>query len=82
MDKIQRAARAKALIDDPLLKEAFDVLESAQISVFTSQGCAPEQIMEAHRMIRSLRELREQLDSVIVDGKLLERRIERGQHRG
>ena len=74
MDKIQRAARAKALIDDPLLKEAFDVLESAQISVFTSQGCAPEQIMEAHRMVRSLDALRSKLEAFVADGKMAERR--------
>ena len=83
MDKLQRAARAKALLDDPLLKEAFDVLENAQISLFTSQVCEAEQLMEAHRMVRALRLLKEQLTSVITDGKLLERREEkRKQHRG
>ena len=82
MDTTQRAARAKALLDDPLLKEAFDVLESAQISVFTNSLCSAEQIMEAHRMVRALRELREQLTSVVVDGKLLERRAKKEQHRG
>ncbi len=83
MDKLQRAARAKALLDDPLLKEAFDVLENAQISLFTSQVCEAEQLMEAHRMVRALRLLKEQLTSVVTDGKLLERREEkRKQHRG
>jgi hypothetical protein len=81
MDKIQRAARAKVLLDDPLLKEAFDVLEYAQISVFTGQACDAEQIMEAHRMVLALRQLRDQLTSVVTDGKLLERQIEKGQHR-
>ena len=81
MDKIQRAARAKVLLDDPLLKEAFDVLESAQISIFTDQACGAEQIMEAHRMVLALRQLRDQLTSVVTDGKLLERQIEKGQHR-
>lgn len=83
MDKLQRAARAKALLDDPLLKEAFGVLENAQISLFTSQVCEAEQLMEAHRMVRALRLLKEQLTSVVTDGKLLERREEkRKQHRG
>ena len=47
MDPIQRALRAKAILDDPLFKEAFDVLESAQISLFTTQVCDAEQLMEA-----------------------------------
>ena len=83
MDIQQRAARAKALLEDPLLKEAFDVLENAQISMFATQVCDAEQLMEAHRMVRSLRLLKDQLTSFIVDGKLLERREEkRKQHRG
>ena len=83
MDIHQRAARAKALLEDPLLKEAFDVLENAQISAFTTQVCDAEQLMEAHRMVRSLRMLKDQLTSFIVDGKMLERREEkRKQHRG
>jgi hypothetical protein len=83
MDTVQRAARAKALLEDPLLKEAFDVLENAQIGLFTTQVCDAEQLMEAHRMVRSLRMLKDQLTSFIVDGKLLERREgKRKQHRG
>lgn len=77
MDTFQRANRAKALLDDPLLKEALDVLESAQISLFTDQVCSAEQLMEAHRMIQALRLFREQLTSVINDGKMLARRVER-----
>lgn len=81
MDVQQRAARAKALLEDPLFKEAFDVLENAQVSLFTDQVCSAEQIMEAHRMVRALRLLREQLTSFITDGKLLEQRVKKGQHR-
>ena len=83
MDIQQRAHRAKALLEDPLLKEAFDVLENAQISMFATQVCDAEQLMEAHRMVRSLRMLKDQLTSFIVDGKLLDRREgKRKQHRG
>lgn len=79
MDKTQRAARARALLDDPLLKEAFDVLEFAQINAFTTQVCSAEQLMEAHRMVRALRMLKEQLNSVVTDGKLFERRVGKGK---
>lgn len=74
MDTHLRAARAKALLEDPLLKEAFDVLENAQVAVFTSDLCNDEQIMEAHRMVRALRLVKDHLASVIMDGKMLERR--------
>lgn len=83
MDTTQRAQRAKALLEDPLLKEAMDVLENAQISLFTDKVCDAEQLMEAHRMIRALRLFREELTSVVTDGKLLDRRMnKKGQHRG
>lgn len=81
MDTAQRAARAKVLLEDPLLKEAFDVIENAQISLFTSQVCNAEQLMEAHRMVRALRLLKDQLNDVVTDGKLFERRVSREQHR-
>jgi len=81
MDKIRRAAHAKTLLDDPLLNEAFNVVQNAQVSLFTEQVCDAEQLMEAHRMVRALRLLKDQLTSYITDGALLERRIEKGQHR-
>lgn len=82
MDIKQRAERAKVLINDPLFKEAFDVLHSAQIGVFTGDLCSPEQLAEAHRMVRALRMLKEELENVMVAGKLFDRQQQKGQHRG
>jgi hypothetical protein len=82
MDVKQRAERAKALINDPLFKEAFDVLHSAQIGVFTGDLCSPEQLAEAHRMVRALRMLKEELENVMITGKLFDRQQQKGQHRG
>jgi hypothetical protein len=82
MDIKQRAERAKVLINDPLFKEAFDVLHSAQIGVFTGDLCSPEQLAEAHRMVRALRMLKEELENVMVTGKLFDRQQQKGQHRG
>lgn len=82
MDTRQRAERAKALINDPLFKEAFDVLHSAQIGIFTGDLCNSEQLAEAHRMVRALRALREQFENVINTGKMLDRQQQKGQHRG
>ena len=81
MDKVQRAGRAKTLLADPLLNEAFDVVQNAQISLFTDNVCDAEQLMEAHRMVRALRLLKDQLASYVMDGRLLERRMDKGQHR-
>lgn len=81
MDKVQRAAHAKTLLADPLLNEAFDVIQNAQISIFTENVCDAEQLMEAHRMVRALRLLKDQLASYVTDGKLLEWRNVKGQHR-
>jgi hypothetical protein len=81
MNPSQRAERAKALINDPLFKEAFDVLHSAQIRVFTGDLCNSEQLAEAHRMVRALRMLKEELENVIITGQLLDRKQKKGQHR-
>lgn len=78
----QRAERAKVLINDPLFKEAFDVLHSAQIGVFTSDTCSPEQLAEAHRMVLALQKLKQEFENVITTGKLLDRQQQKGQHRG
>jgi len=82
MNTHQRAERAKALINDPLFKEAFDVLHSAQIGIFTGDLCNSEQLAEAHRMVRALRALKEHFENVIVTGKMLDRQQQKGQHRG
>lgn len=82
MDIAQRAQRARVLLEDPLLKEAFDVLESEQVRIFTGDLCNPEQIMEAHRMVRALRQVQAYLAERVTDQKMHEARIAKGQHRG
>jgi hypothetical protein len=82
MDVTQRAARARAILDDPLFTEAFDVLICTQIDVFKSEACDDAQLIEAQRMVRALNAVRDQLTSVITDGQLFEHRIRKGQHRG
>lgn len=65
----------KAIMEDPLVKEAFAVLEQRQIDVFTGPARSEAQLKEAHLMVRALRDVRDQLTSIIDDGKLLERRL-------
>ena len=82
MDTLLKSAKASALLSDPVLQEAFNVIKLQQVDVFKHQASSQEDIMEASRMVRALDAVEEQLKSFILNGKLLERRIEKGQHRG
>ena len=82
MDTIVKSSKASALLSDPVLQEAFDVIKLQQVDVFKHHASSQEEIMEASRMVRALGAVEEQLKSLILNGKLLERRIEKGQHRG
>ena len=82
MDTIVKSSKASALLSDPVLQEAFDVIKLQQVDVFKHYASSQEEIMEASRMVRALGAVEEQLKSFILNGKLLEGRIEKGQHRG
>jgi hypothetical protein len=82
VDTIVKSSKASALLSDPVLQEAFDVIKLQQVDVFKHHASSQEEIMEASRMVRALGAVEEQLKSFIWNGKLLERRIEKGQHRG
>ena len=82
MDVHVKAARAKQLLEDVVLKEALDVLLSEQIGVFESPSASQEEIMEAHRMVRSLSQLKAKLQSFVNDGRFLQRRQDKVRHRG
>jgi hypothetical protein len=81
MNVQQRADRAKAILNDPLFKEACDVIEYAQVRAFTDEVCGPDQLMEAHRMVRALKLLKGELENVMITGKLFDRQKQKGQHR-
>jgi DNA-binding transcriptional regulator LsrR (DeoR family) len=70
----QRKQAAERLLNDPTLREAFDVLKSVQVAVFTSTSHSDADVMEARRMVRALGDLETQLNRFILDGKLAERR--------
>lgn len=82
MDVHVKASRAKQLLEDMVLKEALNVLLSEQIEVFESLNSSQEEIMEAHRMVRSLSRFKAQLQSFVNDGRFLERRQDKVRHRG
>jgi len=82
MDTHVKAARAKQILEDEVFKEALNVILSEQVGVFTYPNASEEEIMEAHRMVRALTQLKGQLQSFVSDSKLLERRQDKVRHRG
>lgn len=73
MDVKQKASRARALLADPVLREAIDGLRADQIAIFT--GNAPDEAaLEARRMVRALDALEARLKSFEDDEAIFERR--------
>lgn len=82
MDVHVKAARAKQIFEDDVFKDAFNMVLNAQVGVFTHPTASEEEIMEAHRMVRALSQLKGHLQSFVTDGKLLERQQNKVRHRG
>ena len=75
MDTLVRAARARAILDDEVFKDAIDGLKKDQIDIFLSSASELDQIDEARRQVRAIEALRDRLKSVVNDGQILERKI-------
>jgi hypothetical protein len=68
---VDRAARAKALVDDPLLKEAFDSFQNELMTLWV--GTKADATAERERIwvtIRALGKIRAHLGNVIENGKV------------
>jgi hypothetical protein len=70
----QRKMNAERLLNDDTLRMALDMIQDDAIGVFTYPNSSQEDIMEAHRMVRSLDALRSKLEAFVADGKISERR--------
>lgn len=81
MDVHVKAARAKQILEDDVFKEALNMVLSEQVGVFTHSTSSEGEIMEAHRMVRALTQLKGYLQSFVDNGKLLEKRQNKGRHR-
>ena len=73
--KMDRAARAKALVSDPLVVEFFIVWHGA---IFEAWMAArdPAQREATWNLMQASRKLRQHLEGIIGDGKVSERIIE------
>jgi|TARA_R100000951_G_scaffold17554_1_gene13976 hypothetical protein len=78
VDAHVKSARAKSLLEDEVLKDAFDVVREYHTSVFLDPEAGEGAIMEAARAVRSLSLIERQLQSYVDDGRLLERKQRKG----
>lgn len=67
-DKAHKAERARALLNDDLLREVFDSIRERQIQAFTdSAPQATETREEAHRRLWALNQIIGELEGFIAD---------------
>ena len=71
LDARNRAVRAQALVDDPLLKEGFDTLEAAYIAAWRATRPEDQNAREKlYLAVNVIGKLREHLQSVIANGRI------------
>jgi len=72
---LARGAKAKSLLEDPLLSEAFSLAEKAILDKFRS---APddEQVVRSKQLLTALTLVRRVLEQALHDGKVAERTLE------
>lgn len=71
----ERAERARALLDDPLLVEVFDTLEREFFEGWSNSRSLDER-EEIYNMIRVVRAVRDRLDKVVQDGMIAARQLD------
>lgn len=72
-----RAARAKALLDDDLLKEAFDILDAAYVKKWRETSALDD--AARHKLwqaVNVLGKVRDHLASAVTNGKVAQREID------
>lgn len=73
-----RAAAAKRLIEDPLLKEAFAAVRQGAIDAWASTGAGDSEAREVAWMtVKVLDRIEGELASVIANGRIAAARVQR-----
>jgi hypothetical protein len=80
MNKEQKAATAKRLLDDEGLSLAFTEILEAATRVFLDAASTPEAREQAHQSVRSIQALRNRLKLWGTEQAIEEHK--KGQHRG
>ena len=71
-DESRRAAEASALVNNPLYREAFAVLEARLISELAKADIEPERGERIRLLFVALRKVHGYLDQLIQTGKMVE----------
>lgn len=74
LDKKARAQHAERLLNDDVLKSAFNVVLEYHTDVLTSSSATDEQVLEARREYLALKRVKSQLSSFVLDGKIIDKR--------
>jgi hypothetical protein len=74
MDKKARAHHAENLMRDDVLQDAFNMVEKYYIDTIISGSASIDDVLEARQSILALKRVKSQIQTYIVDGKLLERK--------
>jgi hypothetical protein len=79
--EVRRGEQARRLLEDPLLNEAFDTVETSLRDGWAATQ--PDQVAERERlwlMLKLLGRLKGHLSEVIETGRLVERQAETDRH--
>ena len=74
-----RASRARLLLDNELLREAFDTLERDYMKAWRNTGVTPQDTYARERLFQAINivgKVRDHLTRVIEGGKIAKRQIE------
>jgi hypothetical protein len=79
-DQIARGAKAQKLLEDPLLRESFEIAEKAILDMF-KRAAEDQQIVRSKQLLTALTLVKRLLEQALTDGKIAERTLEE-QKRG
>jgi hypothetical protein len=80
MDKREKAAHADALLRDTVLQDAFDAVSLYHTGVFTRALATDEEVLNAHRMVLALNEVKSQLRRYVATGDILTKKDQDREH--
>ena len=79
MDRRRKAVEARAIFENPVFKEAVNVVKEYHTKVFLRANATDAEVLEARERIRALTEVANQLVKFMTDEKMAE---QREKHRG
>jgi hypothetical protein len=77
-EKIERGQRAARILDDSILKEAFIQVEADYLEKFSSlHPSKSDEMAEINRSLRNLKLVKDKLRSVVTEGKVSEKLMDK-----